>query len=472
MNRATLYTLFVLVCCQAFPAWSQSPVLEFADFRQMLLSNHPLSRQAELYLDEAQASLLSAKGGFDPKAYGGYSAKNFNGKTYFQYTEAGMKLPTWAGLELKGAYNLASGNFLNQENNLPSIGQASLGFSWSLGQGLMIDERRAGLQIARAGLVQGEAVRRAARNELVFLAAKSYWDWVYAENAVRIVGEALQQARVRHDALRESFKQGERAAIDTLETFLQLQSRMVEMRFAEMEAGNADVALAPFLWDERGEPLKSGVPIAAPNMMALAASASSMPDLGETLTMALSQHPQLVAYQAKLQQLNVERKWKNEQRKPVFDVSYFLLGNGWQFFTAPGTEGPAVLANDMKWSIDFSYPILNRKARGGLQLAQLKIAQTELELRQKRQDIEAKFRQYANEVETLRGQASLFKEMAENYRKLLDAELERFAIGESSVFLVNTREQRWLDAQVKYLKLLAEQRKAEAGLLWAAGVSE
>jgi hypothetical protein len=107
-----------------------------------------------------------------------------------------------------------------------------------------------------------------------------------------------------------------------------------------------------------------------------------------------------------------------------------------------------------------------------LQLAQLKIAQTELELRQKRQDIEAKFRQYANEVETLQGQASLFKEMADNYRKLLDAELERFAIGESSVFFGQHPRTTMARRTGKYLKLLAEQRKAEAGLLWAAGVGD
>jgi outer membrane protein len=129
-----------------------------------------------------------------------------------------------------------------------------------------------------------------------------------------------------------------------------------------------------------------------------------------------------------------------------------------------------MLANDVKWGIDFSYPILNRKARGDWQLTQLKIVQTELELQQKRQTVEMKVQQYANDLTNLRAQAVLFRDVTANYRRLLDGENEKFSIGESSIFLVNTREQRWLDAQLKYLKLLSELRKAEAGIQWAAGV--
>ena len=129
-----------------------------------------------------------------------------------------------------------------------------------------------------------------------------------------------------------------------------------------------------------------------------------------------------------------------------------------------------MLANDVKWGVNFSYPILNRKARGDWQVTRIKIAQTELDLQQKQQNVAVKVRQYINDLQNLQAQTSLFREMTANYRRLLDAENERFLIGESAVFLVVTREQRWLDAQLKYLKLLSELRKAESGVLWAAGV--
>lgn len=461
--------LFMFLPLLSAPYWSDAQTLLFNDFRQQVLENHPLSRQAELYRDQAQAALLRAKGGFDPKAYTEHYGKNFNGKTYFQYTEAGLKLPTWAGLELKGTYNLASGIFLSSESTLPTNGQAAFGFNWSLGQGLLFDERRAGLQLARAGLEMGEAERSALRNALVNEAAKAYWDWNYADNALQIIEDALRQAEIRHEGLRESFFQGETAAVDTLETFIQVQNRQIERQFALVDIQNTALELRVFLWENEQNIPVENLP-AAPLLQDVEPALQTPDNTQDLLRIANERHPELQLYRVKLRQLNTERRLKNEYRKPVFDLSYNLLGNGWQFFPTASAEGPAVLANDTKWGLSFSYPLLNRKARGDLQMTQIKLVQTELELQQKQQAIVAKVQQYANELQNLRNQSNLFRDIAANYRRLLDAENDRFALGESSVFLVNTREQRWLDAQLKYLKLLAELRKAEAGVLWSAGL--
>ncbi len=465
---------FALAICSIalcfLPFFAAAQTLEYPSFRQQVLENHPLARHADLYRDQASAMLLRAKGGFDPKAYGEHFGKNFNGKTYFQYTEAGLKIPTWAGLEFKGAYNLASGSFLNSENRLPEKGQASFGLNWTLGQGLLFDERRAGLQFARAGLEMGDAERLAARNDLMLEAAKTYWTWNFADNAVGIIEDALRQAEIRHDGLRQSFQQGERSAFDTLETFIQVQNRQVELQFARVDAQNAALALTVFLWDAENQVLTPENIPAAPALLTAEIGAGMPSDVESLRQTALAQHPELRLYQVKLRQLETERRLKNEKRKPVLDVSYNLLGNNWQFFPTASVEGPAMLANDVKWGLDFSYPLLNRKARGDWQLTQLKIVQTELELQQKRQTVEIKVQQYANDLVNLRAQAVLFRDVTANYRRLLDGENEKFFLGESSIFLVNTREQRWLDAQLKYLKLLSELRKAEAGLQWAAGI--
>jgi len=450
---------------------ASSQSFDYATFRQQVFDYHPLIRQGDLYIDQAQAAMFRAKGGFDPVAFADHSRKQFNGKTYFEYTEAGLKLPTWAGLELKGAYNLASGTFLNQENALPTVGQASFGLNWTLGQGLFFDERRANLQLARVGLEMGEAERRMTRNAVMFDAAKSYWSWNFTENALIIISNALEQAAIRHEGLRASFFQGERAAIDTLETFIQVQIRLVEIQFAQLDAQNAALELSTFLWTDDQQTLASETIPAAPllletDLMAPVA-ALNVEDLLET---ARSLNPELRMYAVKLRQLEIERRLKNEKRKPVLDIDYYLLGNGWQFFPTATAEGPAMLANDVKWGLHFSYPIPNRKARGDYQITQIKIVQNELALQQKQQDVTAKVRQYANEVQNFRTQTLLFQSVTTNYRRLLDAENEKFFIGESSVFLVNIREQNWLDAQLKYLKLLAEMRKAEAGLQWAVGI--
>ncbi|HMX39966.1 MAG TPA: TolC family protein [Saprospiraceae bacterium] len=466
------HLLWLLLCFPcALHAQSTAP-FDWPAARQQVLANHPLSRQADLYRDQADAALLRARGGFDPKAYADHHAKNFSGSTYFRYTEAGVKWPSWLGLEFKGAYNWASGAYLSSESKLPKDGQATFGFNWSLGQGLLMDERRAALRQARVSAQQAQAERDLARNELLLDAAKAYWTWALADNSFRVFEDARQQASIRNDAVREGFLQGERAAVDTLETFIQVQSRLLDVNFARVDRQNSGIGLSNFLWTADQQQLLPADLAAAPSLAAADYSATVGQQVENWVSEARAQHPALRYYSAKLQMLEVERRLKLEKRKPVLDLNYNFLGNGWTFFPTATADGVGVLANDIKWGLQFSYPLLNRKARGELQISDIKIAQTELELRQKRQDIEMKVRQYANDLSVLGQQIGLYADIVSKRRALLDAENARFGLGESSVFLVNTREQSWLDAQVKYLKLLSEYRKAEAGLRWARGVLE
>lgn len=454
---------WLLLLTLPFTLNAQTP--EWQDFRRQVLDNHPLARQSDLFRNQADQALLRAKGGFDPKLYSEFYTKNFSGKTYFRYSETGVKLPTWAGLELKAAYNTASGNFLNSESTLPSNGQASLGFNWSVGQGLFVDERRTALQQARIGLQAAEAERDVARNDLLLDAAKTYWNWVVAENQLRIFESALQQARIRHEGICESYRQGDKPAIDTVETFIQVQNRLLDINFAAVDLQNAALALRNFLWETDGTPDPT-----LPTPVVLENVPAALPATNRAALLdRIERHPELRLYQAKLQNLGAERRLKNEKRKPVLDLNYNILGAGWEFFPTASADGPGVFAQDIKWGVSFSYPILNRKARGDWQITQVKIAQTELDIRQKRQVLATKTGQYANELDNLRGQITLYGNITDNYRRLLEAETEKFNQGESSVFLINAREQRWLEARIKYLKLLGEFRKTEAALQWAAG---
>ena len=102
-------------------------------------------------------------------------------------------------------------------------------------------------------------------------------------------------------------------------------------------------------------------------------------------------------------------------------------------------------------------------------MPKIKIEQTDQELNAKTRELENKLAFYANEVNTLQEQITLYSTAVQNYRTLLDAENDKFSIGESSLFLINSREQKYLDAQVKLLKLWAAYQKALLGVDWALG---
>lgn len=455
------FALATVLAIASLPVFSQKTWSQDA-FLQQVRNNHPFAKQATLLDAEAEATLLAARGGFDPKVYGDWERKSFDGKNYFNIAEGGVKLPTWYGIEGKLGYNYSSGINLNPENKLPADGQAVLGLSLPLLQGLVMDERRAGLYQARIFQRANVAEQRQILNDLLYDAAKAYWDWSLADAWVQTYREAVRNAEVRLDGIRGSWEQGDRPAIDTLEALIQVQDRRLELNAAQLHFRNATLMLQNFNW-ENGQAVAVDSTI-RPVPLAEALLANAIV-LAPTDTLA-AQHPAVQGYRFKLESLDVERRLKREALKPRLDVSYNLLGDG---FDLSPDNGDFFLQN-YKWGVQAGFPLFLRKERGGLQLAELKIMDTEFQLTQKRQEISNKITAYQNELANLRQQIQLANEMRDNYARLLVGENEKFALGESSLFLVNSRENKLIEAQLKLAKLQAEARKAEAGLRWAAGL--
>ena len=94
---------------------------------------------------------------------------------------------------------------------------------------------------------------------------------------------------------------------------------------------------------------------------------------------------------------------------------------------------------------------------------------TDYKLQQKRLELTNKVGQYYNDLVNLQQQIDLNEDMVTNYQRLLDAENRKFSIGESSIFLINSREQKLIEAQLKLAKLRGDFWKVRAGLNWAAG---
>jgi outer membrane protein TolC len=55
---------------------------------------------------------------------------------------------------------------------------------------------------------------------------------------------------------------------------------------------------------------------------------------------------------------------------------------------------------------------------------------------------------------------------------MLQGERRKFEEGESSLFLVNSRETSLINAEVKLIELLGKYQKAQAGLIMALGGTE
>jgi len=433
---------------------------------------HPIIQQANLLSRMGEAYELKARGGFEPKFAGAIQQKSFDGKTYYTVGDTGLKIPSWLGAEFKAGYNWTNGIFLNPENNLPAAGQAYAGVKWSLGRGLLIDERRATLEKAKLLQAANEAERKEIVNDLLLAAGKAYWEWVNSYNDVQIYKEALRLANIRLEGVKSSFLQGDKPAIDTLESTIQVQTRQIGLNDAQVVYENNRRYLSNFLWYENELPIEVSDLLRPPFYKDILLTDSEVA-INELLGTLAEVHPTLQQYRLKLQQLEIDRRLKKEQMKPQVDVEFNFLADGLDFVNRPKDVDinglNALLTENYKAGIKVAMPLFRRKERGDLELADLKLLDTNYKIRQKEQELKNKILNYQEQLYNSRQQVIINESAVNNYQLLLTAENEKFRFGESSIFLLNSREQKLIGAQLKLVKLLVLYQKNRLGLAWAAG---
>jgi outer membrane protein TolC len=162
--------------------------------------------------------------------------------------------------------------------------------------------------------------------------------------------------------------------------------------------------------------------------------------------MAEKGHPELIKIRTKGIQLSLEKKLASEQLKPTLNVSYNVL----DYLPIVSSEyQPNYFANNYKIVDAFSLPLFLRKERGDLMSAKLKIQQSQLELDYKKNEIGNKIKMSQNDIQYSNNQLEIFKNNINNYEALWTAEKRLFDNGESSLFMINSRENTFINARIK-----------------------
>lgn len=461
-------SLFVISIELKAQVKEDSAVVSFDAFMAIVRVNHPLSKQADLLLETGDANLRKAKGSFDPMLKSTYDSKQFDDKNYYQINSNQLTVPTGLGISVKAGYDNNQGLFVDPENSLPQNGLAYAGIAVPLGNGLFFDERRQAVRQAEVFDRATELERRLMLNQLIFDASKAYWDWYGAWNTYAILDESVQLAEFRFRGVRESFYQGDVPAIDTLEAFVLVQNRQVTRNDGFIKMQKALLEASNYLWSENMEPLvlrEVSTPIEHEALIIDNPVESSL--LASTIMTIDRSHPKLLLYFNKLENLNYERRIKAEKVKPKLNFNYNLLNE-----PVGGNPGENISANNYKWGFEFSMPILLRKGRGDLQITKIKINQTDLDRQREMLTIQNKIKAYQIEIDNLFEQIALFRATVENYKRLVNGEQRKFEEGESSLFIVNSRENSLISAEIKLIELLGKYQKAQAGITLALGGDE
>ncbi|MEL6866698.1 MAG: TolC family protein [Bacteroidota bacterium] len=443
-----IYGLLVLSWLWVGKSFGQDDgaIFSYEELLKNVLTHHPIAEQAFLQELRADVRWLGAKGGFDPVVDAGWAQKNFDDLLYYRQYQGSITVPTPLGIDLVGGYENTEGTFLNPENKTDRFGLWNVGIEANLLQGLFVNERNTAIR--QAQIFQNSAInqQRLMLNKLLYSAASAYFQWQQSFYAQQVLENNIRTAQTYFNSTRASYLGGEKTAMDTLEALIILQDAEVLLQANSANLNKAKQQLENYLWFD-GAPvgLTSGTQ-PQDYLDAIFSNNVLPPD-----SLMLNSNPMILETRYKQQELEVEQRLKREKLKPKLKVKYHPL-----IATSDNDISPNLSSSNYEWGFDFSVPIFQRKARADVQEGKIKLIEVGLDLENKRNELLNKIQNSQQQQDILQDQLALQQQNISGYQLLLEGENEKFRFGESSVFLLNKRQEKFIFGQLKLIALFVK----------------
>jgi outer membrane protein TolC len=302
---------------------------------------------------------------------------------------------------------------------------------------------------------------------------QAYWDLVYALKNLEVKKEARSLAADLNRITKIKIDVGSLAPIDIVQTEVGIAKAEQDIIIAEGLIGDAQDRLKRLL---NFDPAKYSVPI-VPTDEVRAAEPTSVP-VDEGIKTAFERRPEILATQYNVDSDRIRYEYWRNQTRPALDLigSYGYNGLGGTttirdslgnvVSRSPGDFGDAfqqIIDREFKnWSIGlkFSYPILNRRARGQRGAALFTWEAGKAGLNALEQNVLLEVRTAARDIETARRSISAAQKSRELAERNLDAERKKYENGMTTSFQVLQITNDLSAARTNELQALAVYRKA------------
>lgn len=456
--KTSLFKFLFLLNVISFAQEKPAEVMSLSEYLGYVKAFHPIVKQAHLIISESEAKLLKERGAFDPRLEIDRVQKTFKNTEYYDKLNATFKIPTWYGIEFKGNFEESDGFYLNPESSVPEEGLYSVGVSVSVAQNLLINKRMAMLKQARYYVQQAKADRTLIINDILFEATSTYFNWLKTYKERQVFENFLDNADMRFKGIKKSFELGEFPAIDTLEARITLNTRKLELEKARIKYIKSSLELSNFLWIDDNTPIEIREGI-VPDTNTMDHFDSYYQTLAENVeTRDFENHPKLQSLDYKYKSLDIDKRLKINQLLPKIDLHYNFLSESPEIARSFSTAA-------YKNGFSISVPLFLRKERGDLSLAKIKLQNTAFEIQSTRVTLKNKVEGITQELLSYKSQTAFTEAIVNDYETLLNAEDRKFFLGESSLFLVNSRESKLIDAKLKAISIENQVLLTKASLL-------
>ncbi len=422
-------------------------------YLDLIAANHPLIKKAELFDDFVEAYALKGKGVLDPKLNSSYERKTFDGTNYFSVWNTEAKLPTRLPIDFAAGYDRNSGVFLSAADNVPQVGLPYATINLNLLRGLLFDEQRHAIQSAELSGIKSTIDQQMLVREILYQAISTYVEWAAISDENTVITDFLDAIRQRHLGVVDLYRNGDKPAVDTIESILTINTAEKLSLSANQKLIEKQQKLMLFLWNEDGYPLMMTQSPAPESLTTLALKLDDIARLDQVIP---ENDPKIQKIANQIEQLELDNRLQREYLKPQLELKYNTLVN-----IGKTNYDPAWSANDYKYGVKVEIPLRNRKVRGDLMLNNAITEQANYVADQQIAELQNKYESLILQRDIQSQVLAVTNEKIRNSTALYNAEVLKFDLGESSVFLLNQREQKLLQAQLELIK----EYKALGGLL-------
>jgi len=418
-----------LIAALCFPSLSLG--LTEAELVQSVKQTYPLLLKERANIEQSMQKERAAFGAFDP-AINGYAKFIPEGGYESRYGEAMLDMPIEdSPLKIFSGYRIGRGDWpiYEQKSLTNEYGEVKAGISYSLIRNNRIDMPRANLYKARINVEVAKANLDYQYLTILRDAKAAYWQWQGSLRKVKIATLQLEIAETRRGAIKKAVDLGDRAHIDLVENdrlIMQRKSMLVKAQRDEFQFRNQ---LSLYYRDANGQP-KTIAANATPKPMPVKQARLLLTDVKALL----SYQPQLKLLDHLMDKEKVNIKLFENNRQAKLDVALYYEK---QF----GEGNPLLQKSSANIGLTYQIPLLNRKANGQRAAAIQRVKGYRYE-QQLIADKLGVFLKNTLNTQRLIYQAHQLQEKELDFAEQLEtAETKRFESGDSSLFLVNQREQ-------------------------------
>lgn len=424
--------------------------ITWSDFAATVVARAQEVRIAEAKVAEARAKRMSAFAAFEPKLNFSSEGKDYGNDLQYRLDRAEARVGLPGGIDIVGGSYQSTGAFINPERKTPTEGLVNLGISAPLGGELIFSDRQYEWGASSRNLEIANAKLDRTERKVLLDAVKVYAFWQAQSEVQRAVDNALGVAEERLRLVREAFRLGERSEMDTLEAYLSWVDRRADaakqMNVTAEAVANAERLLRGA--DTNRVNLVGAWPQDLPVVMLRSQGTAAPIPFAD----GIPQIPELQMVNSALRRERLATTTAWAQWLPAPYVDYRMLQWG----------GSAWNPEAVQWKVGFTVPLFNQKARAELMGAQARLRAAQADATGTYNQIQVLGRQLSQQVLAMQDELVALQASETAAYALLQQERRRFALGESTMFILASRETKYLEAVQKRTLTSAKLQSLEA----------